>query len=238
MSVLNFLYKKEYSINDKIKVMIPTVGEILDDEENYYNLVNILTAMPIDLMLPLYEAGIDFTTVDSYDIFLIMSKAIQQTDTHLIFGNLDLSKFQFTTNPQNGNPILIDRENEIIIDRAIHGKVAAALRKIHHIEKNNKRPANEEAKKYLIERAKIKARRNKNRAQESQLEPLIVAMVNTGEFKYNFEETLGLSIYQFGESVRQIIHKHDYEHRMFGIYSGSIDPKGINEEDLNWLIHK
>ena len=61
MSTLNLLYKNEYAINDHIKIVIPTVGEIVDNEDEYYSLVTILTAMPIDLMIPLEEAGIDYT---------------------------------------------------------------------------------------------------------------------------------------------------------------------------------
>ena len=31
MATLNLLYKREYAINDFIKVMIPSVGDVLDN---------------------------------------------------------------------------------------------------------------------------------------------------------------------------------------------------------------
>ena len=68
MSTLNLLYKKEYKINDSIKIMIPTVGEIVDNEDDYYSLITVLTAMPIDLMVPLDEAGIDYTQINDYEL--------------------------------------------------------------------------------------------------------------------------------------------------------------------------
>ena len=90
----------------------------------------------------------------------------------------------------------------------------------------------------MLERARKKMQRNKTRSTDSQLEQLIVALVNTEEFKYDYESTRNLSIYQFNESVRQIIHKVDYNNRMHGVYAGTVDPKGFSHDELNWLIHK
>lgn len=238
MQPSSLLYKHEIPINDKIKVLIPTVGEVVDNEDDYYSMVSVLTAMPIDLMVLLDDAGMDFATMNEYDLFLIMFGGLATQDTSLIFGDLDLSRFKLDVNPQNGNFILCDKENDIVIDSEIQRQIANALRKIHHLEKNTKKPGNEEAKQYMIERARVKARRNKNRPKESQIEPLIVSMVNTEQYKYDFEETRNLSIYQFNECVHQIIHKVDYDNTMHGIYAGTVSAKDLKKEDLNWLQHK
>lgn len=238
MSTLNLLYQKQYPINDSIKVIIPTVGQILDDEDEYYNLVSILTAMPIDLMVQLDDAGIDFTTINEYELFLMMFAGLRTQDTHLIFGDLNLDKFEMAVNQQNGNIVLRNEEDDVTIDRAIHGQIAGVLRKIHHLEKNRRKPANQDAKEYMLKRAREKMRRNKNRKQISQLESLIIAMVCTEQYKYDFEGTRELSIYQFNESVRQIIKKVDYDNRMYGVYAGTINPKELSQDDLNWLTHK
>lgn len=89
----------------------------------------------------------------------------------------------------------------------------------------------------MLKRAREKQRRERNKKQDSQLEKLIVALVNSEQFKYGFEDVKNLSIYQFNESVRQIIKKTDYNNRMYGIYSGTIDPKNLKQDDLNWLVH-
>ena len=62
-------------------------------------------------------------------------------------------------------------------------------------------------------------------------------MVNTSQYKYNFEETLDLTIYQFNESVRQVVRKDGSEKKMSGIYAGTVDAKKINKKDLNWLTN-
>ena len=90
MATRSFLYKSEIVINDFISIKVPTVGEIIENEDAYYNLVQLLTAMPVDLMVLLDDAGIDFSTINDYDLFILMFNAIKQCDTKLIFGDLDL----------------------------------------------------------------------------------------------------------------------------------------------------
>lgn len=234
----NFLYNRNIPINDKIAVYVPDVGEILKCEDEYYSMVSLFTAMPVDYMVQLDDAGIDFTAINEWQMFLLFFNGLKSRDTHMVLGDLDLKKFEIGINEQNGHVVLVDTENDIRIDRSIHGMIADALRKIHHLEKNRRKPANGDAKKYMLERARKKLKRRQNRVEDSQLESLIIAMVNTEQFKYDFEGTRELSIYQFNESVRQIIKKVDYDNRMYGIYAGTVNAKDLNPDDLNWLIHK
>lgn len=239
MSTINLLYKKEYAINDSIHVRIPKVGDILDhDESAYYGMVSMLTAMPIDFMVQLDDAGIDFTTINDYELFLLLFQSLKEQDTSLIFGDLDLRPFNTAINEQNGQFMLLNQETGVRIDRAIHGQIATVLRKIHHLKKDIRKPGNKEAKEYMIERARAKMRRNRNRATGSQLEELIVALVNTEQCHYGFEGIRELSIYQFNESVHQIIKKIDYDNKMHGVYAGTVNVKDLSQDDLNWLTHK
>lgn len=236
--IRNFLYKSIIPINEKIGVYVPHVGEILQCEDEYYAMVSLFTAMPIDYMVQLDDAGIDFTAINEWQMFLLFFNGLKNRNTSMVLGDLDLSKFEIGVNEQNGHVVLVDTEHDIRIDRAIHGQIADILRKIHHLEKNRRKPANGDAKKYMLERARKKMNRRQNRVEDSQLESLIIAMVNTEQFKYDFEGTLELSIYQFNESVRQIIKKVDYDNRMYGIYAGTVNAKDMKPDDLNWLIHK
>lgn len=237
MPTQSLLYKKQVPINDSIHIVIPTVGEVIDNEDDYYSLVFALTASPIDMMVQLDDIGIDFTTINDYELFLLLFSSMQTQDTSLVFGDLDLKKFELAVSGQNSNLILVDKANNIIIDRAIHGQIANTLRRIHHLEKNLKKPANKEAMAFMLERARAKLKRERNRKKDSQTESLIVAIVNTEQFKYDFESTRSLSIFQFNESVHQIIKKVDYDNRMYGVYAGTINAKELSRDDLNWLTH-
>lgn len=234
----SFLFEDSVHINDYIEVKIPTVNEVLENEEQYYGIVSSLVATPWDMMVQLDDLGIDFTEIDDYELFLITFQTIRVQDTHLIFGDLDLSGFEPAINDENQTIVLLDKNSGIVIDKSIHYMIAETLRRIHHLERNIKKPGNEEARKFLIERARKKLMRQRRMKQTSQLEPLIIAMVNTEQFKYNYEETKALSIFQFNESVIQIVKKIDYMNKMHGVYSGTVNVKDLRQEDINWLTHK
>lgn len=232
------LYGSSIPVTEQISITVPTVGDILDHEDDYYAMVSMLTAMPIDFMVQLDDMGVDFTTINDYELFLILFGTIREMDTRLIFGDLDLKRFELAKHIESGMPVIYDEADDIVIDRVVQTKIATTLREIHHLEKDVRKPGNQEAKEYLLERARKKLKRRKRRKEKSQLQQLIVAMVNTEQFKYDFSGVRDLTIYQFNESVRQIQHKIDYDNKMHGIYAGTVDPKKINQDDLNWLIHK
>lgn len=236
MSTINLLYQSEYAIGEQIKVRIPTVGEVLDHEDAYYTLVSLLTAMPYDMMVLLDDAGIDFTKINEYELFLLLFGELKKADTNLVFGDLDLSGFHMMAS-QDNSMVFLQNDEGVVIDRRVQNQVASTLRTIHLLKKNMKKPANDAAKKYLLQRAREKQKRKK-RASASQLEQYIIALVNTEQYKYNFEETRNLTIYQFNESLHQIIHKVEYDNRMFGVYMGTVKSSELSQDDLNWLIHK
>lgn len=237
MSTINLLYKTEIPVNCHIQIHIPTVGEILEDEDAYYGLVSMLTAMPIDYMVQLDDIGVDFAAINEYELFLTLFHSMRELDTSLIFGDLDLSAFVPSVNPQNGMIVLRSKTTGAVIDRAIHGQIAAALRKIHALKQDKRRPGNKEAREFMLSRARLAIQRNKRRKHSSSLEESIVAMVNTEQFPYDFRGVLGLTIYQFNESVRQVIKKIDYDNRMHGIYAGTVNADKLSEDALNWMTH-
>lgn len=158
MATRNFLYKSEIVINDFVSIQIPHVGQVIECEDAYYDLVQLLTAMPVDLMVSLDDAGIDFSTLNDYQLFIMLFDVIKQRDTKLIFGDLDLSPFQLAFEEDTGRPVMLDPATDRKFDRATQVNIAETLRKIHHLEKNNRKPGNEEARKYMIKCTKPRLR--------------------------------------------------------------------------------
>lgn len=238
MATLNLLYENEYAINDKIKVVIPTVGQVLDNEDEYYSMVTAFTAMPIDLMVQLDDMKIDFEQITDYDLFIILFNGLRLQNVGLILKDIDFSKFILDIDEEKQELFLIDEENDIKIDRSVYLQISAVLRKIHNIKKNIRKPGNKDARDYMLKRAREKMKRAKNRKTESQTESLIVALVNAPEFKYDYQSVRDLTIYQFNKSLYQIVNRVDYNNRMVGIYTGNINPKDMSQDDLNWLTTK
>lgn len=237
MATLNLLYKNEIKVNNKISINIPTVGEVIDNEDEYFGLIGMLTASPIHYMVALDEIGVDFTTINDFDLFLLLFGRIREMKTDLVFKNLDMSNFKITADVEHGTMILRDDIADITIDRFLHMKISDTFRKLHNIERDRRKPGNKAAQEYMLQRAREKAKRKK-RAGESQLEQQIIALVCTEQFNYRYDNIRDITIYQFMQSVKQIQKKIDYDHRMLGIYTGNIDPKKMSQDELNWLTNK
>lgn len=231
----NILYATEYKINDYISIKIPLVGDIVGNEDDYYGNVSLIVSTPYDMMVQLDDVGIDFTTINEWDLFCLLFKELQTRDTSLIFGDLDLKGFEIAINKQNNNVVLWNNSTGAVIDRSIHHQICTFLRKLLYLEKNEKKPGNEEARKYMIERARVRLKRKARRATQSQLENYIISLVNTSEFPYNYESVLGLTIYQFYASLHQIVKKVKFDNLMIGCYAGTVNMKEIDQKELNWI---
>lgn len=221
-----------------ISVIVPTVGAILDNEDEYFGLVSMFTAMPIDMMVELDDAGIDFTAIDEYELFLYMFASLRGRDIPLVLSGIDFSELGIAQNQRSGEVVLVDKDGNVAFDRSTHINIANTLRMIHHLEKDMRKPVDKATRNYMIDRARRKRNRRRNHQKVSQLESLIIALVNTEQFSYDFESVQKMTIYQFNESVRQVIKKIDYDNRMHGIYAGTVSLKDMSQDDLNWLVHK
>lgn len=237
------LYDRSVKINDSIEIYVPTIGEILMQEDEYYFTASLFVMTPPDLMVQLDDMGVDFSKINEWQLFGMLFPMIQQRDTSLLFSDTDLKKLVPGQNKDNGELVFFDPDSDLVIDRLIHYKIAETLRKILFMKKNTRKPGNEEAREYMLykERKRLKRLERKRRNGEeepSQLEQLIVALVNREEFKYDYESVKNLTVYQFYRSFYQIIHKVNYDNLMTGAYTGNVDTTKIKKSELSWLDTK
>ena len=234
----NLLKVNEYKVNDKISVHVPTVDEIFDfGDQKYYSTVQTLVATPFDLMVELDDIGIDYESITDYQLFVLMmeSIAINEDDTTIFFGNLNLKNFQEAVKTKNGEKVLWDKNNDIVIDQMIALEICNAIRKIHFWEAPVGRAGNAEAKRYLIERKRKTKQGLAKKPYKSFLESMIISLVNTEEFPYNYETVMGLSVYKLNASWRQIQKKKHWDQTMNGVYFGTVDKDKIDWEKISWL---
>ena len=229
------LYETKHKINDFITIRVPTIKDIIENEDDYYGNVALIVATPYDMMVQLDDMKIDFTQINEWDLFLLLFNELRTRDLSLIFDGLNLRDFVTAENKQNGNIILVNPKTGVKIDRAIHDQICRYLRKTLRLQKNDKRPANEEARKFLIERTRTKLKRRRKQLVESQIEKYIVALLNTSEVPYTYESVLGLTINQFYASLHQIVKKIKYDKLMIGCYAGTVNMKELDQNELNWI---
>lgn len=222
-----------------LSIRIPTVGEILEDEDKYYEIVSSLTATPFQYMVQLDDMGIDFTTITDYQLFMMLFPMYAKSDLSLLFSDLDTSDFGIYINQQDNSQVIYSPNNNIIIDELIYNDLADTIRKINLFEKVKSKPGNESARKYLLEKERKKQKRNAKKPKEPYLEKLVIALVNTSEFPYNYETCMDLSIYKFNQSFKQIQQKITFDNTMIGVYAGTVDTsKMTNKDALSWISSK
>lgn len=234
----NLLRVKDYKINEKIAVHIPTVDEIFEyGDQKYYSIIQTLIATPFDLMVELDDIGIDYETITDYQLFLLMmeSIAINEEDTSIFFGDLDLKKFKAAKNTKNNERVFYNSDDDIVIDQMVALEMCNAIRKIHFWEAPVGRAGNAEAKQYLIQRNRLKKQRLARKPYKSFLENIIISLVNTEEFKYDYESVMNLSVYKLNASWRQIQKKKHWEQTMNGAFFGTVDLNKIDLGKLSWL---
>ena len=232
----SLLNSSSLPITPQIELYIPTVGEILEDEKYYYNLVFSLCATPSDYMVQLDDAGIDYTKITDYELFLMLFQMHKTQDFSLLFPKLDMSGFQICSNSETQEKVLYDEMSGIMLDSLITSQITDTLRLINGLKKHVVKPGNDEAKRYLLEKERKRIKRNANKPYKSQIENLVIALVNRAEFKYNYEEVMDLSIYKFNQSFNQIRTGINFHNTMRGIYAGTIDISKITDKaSLSWI---
>ena len=222
-----------------LSLRIPTVGEILEDEDKYYGIVSSLTASPFQYMVQLDDMGIDYTQITDYQLFMMLFPMYAQSDLSLLFGDLNTSDFNVYVNQDDDNQVIYSPSNNIVIDELVYNDLSDMIRKINLFEKVKSKPGNESARKYLLEKERKKQKRNAKKPRFPYLEKMVIALVNTSEFPYNYETCMDLSIYKFNQSLQQIQRKIAFDNTMVGVYAGTVDTSKMADKDaLSWIPNK
>ena len=188
-------------------------------------------------MVQLDNIGIDFTTISDYQLFMMLFTVYAKSDLSIIFGDLDTS--DFIVQGEEGYEFLYSPKNKLEINEEVYYDIVNTIRKINLLEKVNYKPGNESARKYLLEKERKKQKRNAKKKQEPYLEKLVISLVNTSEFKYDYDSCMDLSIYKFNQSFRQIQHKIAFDNTMIGVYAGTVDTSKLSNKDiLSWIPNK
>ena len=236
MDELQLFRGKDYVVNDKIKIHHPTLDQIVEyGEQNYYGLVSRLTSIPSDYKGQLDELGIDYEEISEFDLFILICKGLNVEESKVLFGDLNFANLNLFKITNTDEPVLYNEEQDFTIDRAIYEVIMEFIRKINGFEKKIERAGNAATKKFLINEAKEQLKKEQNEPFKSILIPLISSLVNSSEFKYDHNSVWSLPIYTFMDSVRRIQKIKNYNSLMQGVYSGNVDSKKLNKDDLNWL---
>lgn len=229
-------FGEDIEINSKISIHQPTLKEItLFGEEDYFSLVNLLTATPFDLIAQLDDIGIDFTEISCFDLFCIIASSLSVEKTKILFGdNIDFTRMRVCKNTADGEICLSDPTRKIIINQYTQTLLANTIRQVHGLKKNQfTRVKDKFTKKMMIQDAYDILKIQRRKPKQSILQPLISFCVNAGGLGCDFFSIQKVPIGAFMDSVKrlQIIKSIDH---MFN-YSGTVDLSKVKTKDLDYF---
>lgn len=187
----------DYVINDKIRVLQPTIRQIAEfGEKEFFSVVHTVTAISSDMKANLWDIGFDWMEVSDFDLFCMLSQTLTPDRTKLLFGDLDFTKLKPYNHPHiEGEIVLADKETGVLIDKMVYMRIVSYLRKAFNITPKVEKAANEMTKKILIEEDRKRIELNKNKPFKSFLLPLISAVkVRQG---YTKDYVLNMGYYEF-----------------------------------------
>ena len=233
---LKMYFGDDFVINDKIHIHQPTIGEIADyGEQMYFHVARTVCQTPSDMKSKLWDMQIDWTEVSDFQLFSMLCSVLPQEQTHILFGDLDLTALKLYPHPQNEDMVVLANKDEgIVIDEYIYTKIVEYIRRVHGFSKNVERAKNNITKKILIQEDRDKILRNSQKQSfESYLLPLISSVQARLGCTKDYIRNMGLCEFMDMVSRLQIIVNADA--LLGGMYSGMIDTKKINKSELNWM---
>jgi hypothetical protein len=233
---LQMYFGEDYIVNSYITIHQPTIGEIVKyGEREYYSMIHTLTCIPSDMKSQLWDLQIDYMEISDFTLFMLLTRALSQEQTSLIFGDLDLSKLYPYTNTQNEQIVLCDETGKIIIDELAYMKIVNYLRKLHGIKPKVEIATTKTVKKILIQLDRERIEKQKNQPYKSQLKELISGMMRYPGFKYKKNELKECGLYEFMDTVQGAQIYVSSTALLQGSYSGMIDTSKIDKNNFNWL---
>lgn len=146
---------EDFVVSKYIVIHQPSLSEICDyGEQEYYSMIYQLTATPQSMKAQLWDMGIDYTKITSFELFYnLLYKLYPQQKTSIIFGNLDFTRFQLMRKKDDESMFLYQRIEKVVENNSVNTK-CSILKKILSKIKNfltfNKN-SDEEKSKTVIE---------------------------------------------------------------------------------------
>lgn len=223
-------------ICDGITLLQPTLGDIRDfGEEKFYNTFWTFCSAPWDMPSILDDAGINFMKITEWEFFNNIVTGLSVEQTRLIFGELDFTKFKLMKRTQeDGAEDIVLYNGKLIIDEKLYKEFISYVKAMIGFEHSGKKAGNEATRRILIEEDRKQRKRKAKKDYESVLFNGIISLVNTEEFKYDYQTIWGITLFQFTKSLIQIQGKKSACALLQGSMSGFCDTSSIPQKDFQW----
>lgn len=258
---------EDYQLTKSITLHHPTIKEVLSiskslsPDEEYYFYIQILLSDPYSNMVMLDDMGINYLEVTPYDVFVLQwDNCIKNyNDNQTFFDSNNISPFQGIINAlqffmketydfekglcDDGSICFYDKNTATpIISQEIFEYIYEWVKSINNIDYSNRiKPADENARRILIEDMrdeikKAKKRKKKKNDENSDYLGNIMSAVcfcgNSAITPFNINDC---KIYWLNEALAISNRKSHSDHILDGIYHGTISSNDVNKKELDWI---
>ena len=254
ISLLQLYFGDPYQVSDKIQVLQPTIGGILEydkkfGESEFWSMLNVFIGNTTSYRLLLWDMGIDWNEISDFQLFSLLIKTLKVENTEILFGDLDLSSFdaymkqipskEKFDDKEESEPkqemILWNPELDIEINEDIYNNIALYIRTMFNIFPKVEKAKGKTTKKWIIEEDRMNLANAKKEDTTSTFLPLIESCCCHPGFKYKKNELREVGIYEFMRDVQRLQVYESTTALLKGMYSGFIDTKGIDKEEFDFM---
>lgn len=207
MDILQIYRGKDYTIGN-IECHSPILDEVCEyGERNFFTVASLMCAIPTDYMSELDEQGIRYEELDDYMFFITsLFQSLTDEDVKIFYPNMRPSKMDLYQDNATKEIFRKDAETGVRLDKSTYLEMVETLRTIFGFKAQPKIPGDELTRQKMIQYDKLKKNRAKRKPtnNESTLFPLVSAMVNCGDFKYDHETVWKMPFFAFMDSVRRV----------------------------------
>ena len=259
ISLLQLYFGDPYQVSDKIQILQPTIGGILEydkqfGESEFWAMLNVFIGNTTSYRVLLWDMGIDWNEISDFQLFSLLIKTLKVEQTAILFGDLDLSRFdayvkqipsdnnteENLDNDQNKQEdkteiVLWDSELDIEITEDMYNVIALYIRTMFNIFPKVEKAKGKTTKEWIIEEDKMNLANVKKEDTTSTFLPLIESCCCHPGFKYKKNELREVGIYEFMRDVQRLQVYESTTALLKGMYSGFIDTKGIDKEEFDFM---
>ena len=245
---LKMYFGKPFDVGNGMTIYQPTIGQILNiGEEDFYSMLYTFVGNPTMFRLQLWDLGVDWNKITSYDLFKNTVTSINKNVSDLLFGDVDFSGFALygknieQTNDDGETEIiqiqtLYNKDADIEISQEDYTLISEYLQTMFNIHPKVEKAKGRATKEAIIEEDRMNlAMRQKEKQSGSTLLPLISSCVNHPGFKYKLNELEDVGICFFMDSVQRLQVYESSTAVMKGMYSGFVDGSKIKPDNYNWM---
>ena len=230
---LSMYFGEPYVVNDYITITLPKIGEIVKyGEKQYYSMIQTLCATSSDMKSTLWDAGIDWTQITDFQLFIMLAPSLPKDKTYILFGDLDFQALKLFENKQNDTIVLRDPNTGVVIDELAYGKISSYLCSAHNITKKVEMAANEFTKKFMIDEDRQKIKYNATKPYKSFLRPLISAVKCRMGYTLDYVKNMGL--FEFFDDLNRLQVIVNADALLQGSYSGMVDTSKVPKKNFDW----